>query len=303
MGIPLKEKYSAFFGEMAKFTRGAEKIDDTKVYEEANPELRKYSLQIVKDAALPGSGLGNIENYKALYDAVTKEGKSGVIFVEHFSNLDLPSILYMLENYGEEWAKDLSSRIVAIAGMKLNESGLGVRVFAESFSRIIVYPTRSLTSLQEKGEITEEELELENQRARKINFAAMRQMDQLKKQGKVILVFPSGTRYRPGKPETKKGLREIDSYLRLFDVMLCVANNGLGLRINPENPDDMLADFVEPDILRFTASPLLNCKEFRNNALENVPAGYEDPKQFTVDSVMKVMEDIHEEVEKTRLQK
>ena len=39
---------------------------------------------------------------------------------------------------------------------------------------------------------------------------------ELKKQGKIILVFPSGTRYRPGCPDTKRGLREIDSYLRLF---------------------------------------------------------------------------------------
>lgn len=301
MGVPLKEKYGSFFAEMVKHTHAAAKIDDTKVYEEANFTLRQYALQIVKDCTLPGSGLGNIENFKAFYDAVTKEGKSGVIFVEHYSNLDLPGFLYLLENCGQDWAKDLSSRIVAIAGMKLNEASLGVRVFAESFSRVIVYPTRSLTALKDK--LTPEEFEAESQRARKINFAAMRQMDQCKKRGQIILVFPSGTRYRPGVPETKRGLREIDSYLRLFDNMICVANNGNCLRIGTEHPEDMLADICEQDILRFTASPVISCKQFRNKTLENVPADCPDPKQLTVDSVMKVMEDIHDEVEKTRLQK
>lgn len=301
MGITLKEKYGMFFAEMVKHTRAAEKIDDTKVYEEANVELKQYALKILSDCTLPGSGLGNIENFKAFYDAVTKEGKSGVIFVEHYSNLDLPGFLHLLENCGEEWGKDFSSRIVAIAGMKLNESGLGVRLFAECFSRVIVYPTRSLTALE--GKLSPEEYEAESQRARKINFAAMRQMDQCKKRGQIILVFPSGTRYRPGHPETKTGLREIDSYMRLFDVMLCVGLNGNSLTINPENPDDMLADIVEPDVLRYTASPVITCKEFRNNVLASLPEDCPDPKVETVAAVMKVMDDIHEEVEKTRLKK
>lgn len=303
MGISLKEKYAAALEAMAEHTTDTSKIDGSSVYEEANPILRKYSLKIVEDNILPGSGLGNISAFKALYDAVTKEGKSGVIFVEHFSNLDLPAVLYMLENCGEEWGKDLSSRIVAIAGMKLNESGQGVRGFAEAFTRVIVYPTRGLLAMQESGKYTPEQIEEENQRAKKINFAAMRQMDACKKRGQVILVFPSGTRYRPGKPETKKGLREIDSYLRLFDVMICVANNGLCLRMDPNNPDDMLADFCERDVLRMTASPLIECKQFRKDVLAKVPADVPDPKQYTVDAVMKIMEDIHEEVEKTRLQK
>ena len=303
MGIPLKVKYASFFQDMAKLTRSASKIDEDKVYEEANMDLRKYSLQIVSDNVLPGSGLGNIENYKALYDSVTKEGKSGLILVEHFSNLDLPSIIYFLETYGEEWAKDMASRIVAIAGMKLNESGVGVRGFSESFSRVIVYPTRSITAMKEKGDVPAEVIEAEEQKARKINFAAMRAMDQCKKRGQIILVFPSGTRYRPGQPETKRGLREIDSYLRLFDNMICVANNGMSLRIGTEHPEDMLADIIEPDVERFTASPLINCKQFRNKILETLPADCPDPKQETVDAVMKVMEDIHDEVEKTRLSK
>lgn len=299
MGQIAKDVYGHVFAEMAKLSHANNRIDETKVYEEANYNTRKYIYKVVEDYALPGSGIRQKEHFKAFYDAVTKEGKSGLILMEHFSNLDLPAFLYMLEHSGEDWAKDLSTRIVSIAGIKLNETSLGVRAFTESFSRVIVYPTRSKEALASKG-LSEEEIEAEISRAKKINFAAMRAMDGCKKRGQVILAFPSGTRYRPGQPETKRGLREMDSYLRIFDVMLLVSLNGNCLRINADNPDEMLSDILEHDVLTFTASPLINCKEFRKAALEKVPADCADPKQFTVDTVMQKMEEIHAETEKTR---
>lgn len=299
MGQTLKEQYGNIFAEIMKLSKAAAKIDETKVYEEANLDTRKYMYKLLDDNFKPGSGLGNIENFKAFYDAVTKEGKSGLILMEHYTNLDLPAILYLLDKQGEPWAKDLSSRIVAVAGMKLNEASPAVRAFTEGFTRVVIYPTRSLSALEDK-KLSEEEIAAEEQRARKINFAAMRAMDGCKKRGQVILVFPSGTRYRPGKPETKRGLREIDSYLRLFDCMILVSINGNSLRINPASPDDMLSDIVEQDVVTLTASPVINCKEFRNEVLAKIPADEPDPKQKTIDHVMEVLEDIHNQVEATR---
>lgn len=295
MGIMLKDKYGSVFAEMQKMSHAAAKIDETKVYEEANMQLRPYMWKLLDEAFNSESGLGNLENYKDFYENVVKQGKSGLILMEHYTNLDLPGILYLLEKQGEDWAKDLSSRIVAVAGMKLNEADAGVRAFTEGFTRVVIYPTRSLNAVEGK-EISEEEKIAEEQKARKINFAAMRAMDGCKKRGQVILVFPSGTRYRPGKPETKRGLREIDSYLRLFDKMILVSINGNCLRINPDNPDDMLADILEPGKCVFTASSVIDCKEFRNNILDNLPEGVEDPKQKTVDAVMEYLEKQHTEV-------
>ena len=292
MGIMLKERFGSVFAEMSSLSHAAAKIDETKVYEEANLQLRPYMWKLLDEAFTSESGLGNIENFKAFYDSVTKEGKTGLILMEHYTNLDLPGILYLLEKQGEEWAKDFSSRIVAVAGMKLNEASAGVRAFTEGFTRVVIYPTRSLNAVEGK-EISEEEKIAEEQRARKINFAAMRAMDGCKKRGQMILVFPSGTRYRPGKPETKRGLREIDSYLRLFDKMILVSINGNCLRINPENPEDMLADILEPGKCTFTASPVIDCKEFRNKVLESLPADEPDPKQKTVDAVMEYLEIQH----------
>ena len=295
MGIMLKDKFGSTFAEMSKLSHAAAKIDETKVYEEANLQLRPYMWGLLDEAFNSESGLGNIENFKAFYDSVVKEGKTGLILMEHYTNLDLPGILYLLEKNGEDWAKDMASRIVAVAGMKLNEASAGVRAFTEGFTRVVIYPTRSLNAVEGK-EISEEEKQAEEQRARKINFAAMRAMDSCKKRGQMILVFPSGTRYRPGKPETKRGLREIDSYLRLFDKMILVSINGNCLRINPENPDDMLADILEPGKCTFTASPVIDCKEFRNNVLAKLPADDPDPKQKTVDAVMEYLEKQHTEV-------
>ena len=126
----------------------------------------------------------------------------------------------------------------------------------------------------------------------------MRAMDGCKKRGQIILVFPSGTRYRPGKPETKRGLREIDSYLRLFDLLLPVSINGSVLRFNPEDPENMIMDIVVPDVVTLTAGKMIECKPFRNKILETVPADHPDPKQVTVDAVMAVLEELHGQEEK-----
>jgi glycerol-3-phosphate O-acyltransferase len=87
----------------------------------------------------------------------------------------------------------------------------------------------------------------------------------VRKEGNAVLVFPSGTRYRPGKPETKRGVREIDSYIRLSDVMLLVSINGNCLRFS-DDPADMLGDICEPDRIVMTASPVIDCVAFREEA-------------------------------------
>ena len=296
MSCTLKERYSDLFAEMVGHSKAAAKIDETKVYEEANLDMRKYMFSLLDDTFSSDSGLGNLQNFKDFYEKVVKQGKSGLILMEHYTNLDLPAIIYLLQKVGEPWADDFASRIVAVAGMKLNEASAGVRAFTEGFTRVVIYPTRSLNAVEAKG-ISQEDLKAEEQKARKINFAAMRAMDACKKRGQMILVFPSGTRYRPGKPETKRGLREIDSYLRLFDYMLLVGINGNCLRINPDNPDDMLEDILEPGKVTLTAHPVLDCKKFREDVLSSLPADESDPKQKTVDQVMQILDEIHNQVE------
>ena len=295
-GISIREKYGDILTQLAQVSVAADRINETNVYQKANPQTRKFIDVLVGDHLAEGSRLENKENWHAFFDAV-KAGKSGLILMEHYSNADLPALCWLLEHDLGEEGKELSSRIVAIAGMKLNEADPGVKAFAESFSRVVIYPTRSLIKTEEKAQTEEEKLN-EEKKARTINLAAMRAMDKCKRDGEVILVFPSGTRYRPGHPETKRGLREIDSYLRMFDVMVLVTINGQILSIDPDNPDDMLADKLDRAVQIFAASPVLTCKQYRKDYLASLPADHPDPKQAMIDHVMEQFDVQHAEIAK-----
>ena len=247
--------------------------------------------RVVAENTTPDSHLNGIENFEDFYNQV-QEGKHGLILMEHYANTDLPAFCYMLEHSGSQKLAELSKKIVAIAGMKLNEADPVVKAFAESFTRVVIYPTRSL----DKKEQTEpaEVAQAEEQRARKINLAAMHAMDDCKRRGEVILVFPSGTRYRPGHPDTKKGLREIDSYIRLFDIVILVSINGHILELQDE---DMLNDLIEPTKQIFTASPVIECKPFRKQFMASLPEDEPDPKQKLIDRIMEILEEQHNKVE------
>ena len=298
MALSIREKYADMLKTIANLSIAAGKIDETNVYQKENPQTRKFMDTLVEENMAEGSRLEGKENFRAFLDAV-KAGKHGLILMEHYSNTDLPALCYLLEHDLGEEGKDLSKRIVAIAGMKLNEANPMVRAFAESFTRVVIYPTRSLDKAEDSAASEEEKLE-EEKRARSINLAAMRAMDKCKRDGEVILVFPSGTRYRPGHPETKRGLREIDSYIRMFDIMILVSINGSALTIDMNNPDDMLADIIAPDVQIFTSSPVIDCKQFRKDYLASLSADEPDPKQKMIDHVMELFDEQHERIEKLR---
>ena len=260
---------------------------------------KEFIDKLVSDNLDPASYFKNMDNFVDFFNQV-KSGKSGLLLLEHYSNTDLPEFIYMLEHNSDGKLTEFADKIVAVAGMKLNEANPAVRAFAESFSRVVIYPTRSLDKASEKAQ-SEEEKKEEEQKARKINMAAMRAMDDCKKRGEVILVFPSGTRYRPGHPETKRGLKEIDSYLRLFDIALFVSINGSVLQMQPGHEEDMLSDLCVRDKVVFTASKVIECKKYRKEFLDSLPADCEDQKQAMIDHVMEVLEKQHEETEKTRV--
>lgn len=292
-GIPLREKYKDMFAALAQYSTAAAKIDPTNVYQKANLKTLPLMEKLVADNTLPESHFEGIENFEKFYDQVC-QGKSGLIFMEHYSNADMPSFMYQLKTSGNPKLEDLANRIVAIAGMKLNEENGVVRALCESYTRVVVYPTRSQTKV-ENSNMSAEEIAEEEAKAKKINLAAMRAMDHCKRNGEVILVFPAGTRYRPGHPETKRGLREMDSYIRLFDTLLMVTVNGTILQLQDE---DMLNDLCIKGKVVFSALEPINCREYRKSFMEKVPADCEDPKQMFVDDVMKKFDFEHERIQK-----
>ena len=50
-----------------------------------------------------------------------------------------------------------------------------------------------------------------------------------------------------------------------------------------------------------TASPVIDCKEFRRNALAALPPDEPDPKQRAVDAVMAILSKQHDVAEQSRL--
>jgi glycerol-3-phosphate O-acyltransferase len=198
--------------------------------------------------------------------------------------LDLSAFHYFLGKEPDP-GKDIANALVAIAGIKLNEENPVVAAFTGAHTRLVIYPSRSLAHLdpvKDRAEIV---------RSNGINRAAMKALMDIKVKGKLILVFPSGTRYRPWEPSTKKGVREIDSYVKSFDYMCMVAINGELLHVRR---GDMMDDFTEEDVIRFTAGPVQSCTEFRNAARAKAEAaGIEDKKQAVVDAIMERLEEMH----------
>lgn len=287
-GIRLDEKYGHMVAALKNVIRAQNKIDDTNIYQEANPNVLPLIDKVVAENLLPGSGVVHAENVTEFMNLV-HSGKHGLLLCEHYSNLDLPALSYAMRTFGNEDSKELAEKMVAIAGMKLNEENAMVSALAEAFSRIIIYPSRSLAAIKDPAKRAEEEA-----RSKKINFASMRYLDQCRRRGQVIMVFPSGTRYRPGVPDTKRGVREIDSYLRLTDVFLPVSINGNCLRISEDDPKNMAHDRVVQDKMVFTFGKPVECKPFRNEILEKLGDDYDgDKKQVIVDEVMAILDRLH----------
>ena len=264
-------------------------ITEQNVYQEGDKNILPLLDGMVDYLCLPGSGLDGLENLEELLEKA-ESGKACLLMVEHYSNLDL-SLLCTLVGKAGGRGKDISDAIIAIAGMKLNEDNPIVAAFASAYTRIVIYPSRSLQNLNPENEKDRAEIT----RSNTINRAAMKALIRHKYKGSLVLVFPSGTRYRPWDPDTKKGVREVDSYIRSFDYMCFIALNGEVLKVQKS---DMMNDIVEKDIVRVTAGPVISCDEFRENA--RAASADDDKKQAVADAIMVELEKMHIAAEEKR---
>ena len=256
-------------------------VSADSVYQVANLGNRRIIDGVLDELVLPGSRVVDLHQLVDLHQR-SQAGESCLILMEHYSNFDLPCLSYLLRRQGES---DTAESIVAIAGMKLNMQSGFVRAFTEAYTRLVIYPSRSLDQISDPGK-----LEDERRRSMRINMAATRQMIRLKHKGRMVLVFPSGTRYRPGNPDTKRGVKEIDSYIKSFDTMVFVAIAGNVLQVHPSG--DMSADFATRDVMILLPTAPESCEEFRIRARIEAPRDT-DPKQFVADRVMAELDALH----------
>jgi glycerol-3-phosphate O-acyltransferase len=265
-------------------------ITGENVYQEGNRDILPLLDDMVNSLILPGSGVDGMENLEELLSKA-ESGKSCLLLVEHYSNMDLSLVSTLVRLAGGR-GEAISNALIAIAGMKLNEDDPIVAAFASAYTRIVIYPSRSLHGMD--GDKKQAELA----RSAAINRAAMKALDEQKVKGRIVLLFPSGTRYRSWDPSTKRGLREVDSYIRSFDYMCCVALNGMVLHVQQT---DMLNDVVVKDIVRVTAGQAQSCAEFRDKAKAAAEAtGVEDKKQAVADAIMVELDRLHTGAEEKR---
>jgi len=267
-------------------------VTGENVYQEGNEKILPIIDEMVDSLMLPGSGVDGMENLEELL-AKAESGKSCLLLPEHYSNFDL-SIFSLLVRKAGGRGDAITKAVIAIAGMKLNEDSPIVAAFAGAYTRIVIYPNRSLKGLDP------EKKKAELARSFAINRAATKLIDKIKTQGKLILLFPAGTRYRPWDPSTKKGVRDIDTYLRSFDYMCCVALNGHVLHVQQA---DMVNDYVTKDVARVTAGPVHSCAEFRAKVQADAAAAgivIEDKKQAVADAIMAELEQLHITAEEKR---
>ena len=275
---------------LARAANVATVITKDNVYQEGNASIAPLLDRMAGSLMLPGSGVDGMENLEGLL-AKAESGKSCLLLLDHYSNLDLTIFSLLVRRAGGR-GEDIANALIAIAGAKLNEDNPVVAAFASAYTRIVIYPSGYLKGLP--PDVKEAEIA----RSLSINRAAMKALEERKSRGKLVLVFPAGTRYRPWDPGTKKGVREIDSYVRSFDYMCCVALNGEILQVDRS---EMMNDVVSRDVVRVTAGPVRSCAEFREKARAGAEAaGGRDRKQAVVDAIMAELDLLHAEAEEKR---
>ncbi|MCL1992159.1 MAG: 1-acyl-sn-glycerol-3-phosphate acyltransferase [Spirochaetes bacterium] len=291
----MAETLTSFFGGHMKKALSLSKvpgeINESNVFQEGHPGILAVLDDMVETLLLPGSGLDGLEHLEELMEKA-EAGKSCLLLPEHYSNMDL-SIISLIARKAGGRGGDIAKAIVALSGVKLNEDNPGVAAYAGAYSRIVIYPSRQMP----EGDSEKDKAEL--LRAAAINRAAMKAVNEKKAAGKLILIFPAGTRYRPWDPQTKKGVREIDSYIRSFDYMCFIAINGQLLHLQEK---DMLDDIVEKDLVRVTAGPVISCSEFRRQIKAEIDDDEkdEDQKRVVADVIMAILEEMHVEAEAKR---
>jgi glycerol-3-phosphate O-acyltransferase len=162
------------------------------------------------------------------------------------------------------------------------------------FTRIVIYPIRSLSKIANDDSF-KDEVEL----AKRINIKATRKIAEHRNKNQIFVMFPAGTRYRPWLPETKNGIKETASYVNSFDYFCCASINGNNMP--PKEHENMIKEQILTDTVIFNYGEIYDAKKYIADFIsENKFENKDDEKQAIVDSIMKKIDDLHNEAEKYR---
>lgn len=288
--IQIDQLFRQVTDQLLTLSRQDQAVDQFSVYQEANRKSRVLVEQIVSRLILPGSTIDGYENLQELFRRA-QDGASCLILCEHYSNFDIPCLFLLAKDHPD--GEPVTDSIVAMAGAKLNEESRFVLAFTEAYTRIVIYPARGLQALEGTPEYDQERA-----RSRMINRSALREMIRLKHSGRMILLFPAGTRYRPGNPDSKRILLEVDSYIRGFDHLVFVGIAGNTLEVSPEK--SMAADRPRTDVIVYSVSEVTDGRAFRSDARAGAPEGGETAKRAVADAVAARFARMHDRAESIR---
>ena len=147
---PISRKYRDRIMRMMGVSLGQTVVSDKNVHQVGNAEMLSFIDSMISENLLLGSGIRGMEHIEELLAAATA-GEPCLLLLEHYSNFDLPVLHYLLRHEGPSGVA-AANALLAIAGIKLNESNPVVLAFTEAYTRLVIYPSRSVEIIQRNSD-------------------------------------------------------------------------------------------------------------------------------------------------------
>ncbi len=245
------------------------KLEEVGVYTKQNSNLRDFIVEflmpLLKNFTFEGKE--NLDYILPLADQFPV-----TLISNHLSHLDAPAIYLMLYKEGGK-AKEIADRLVFIAGRL---------AFTEDFARLGLYMFDTLLVCSKRD--MSQNPGLADVMTR-INMRSFRQSQQLQKQGKIIAIFPEGTRSRTGQ------------LISFVDAVYHYVMNRIIIPISLEGTDEILPTstflfkaakgrFVlgKPVLVGSLSKDLMEKLPDYVDRLE-IPEHIQDKKQYVIDSL------------------